>query len=71
MEFKLEDYEIFISKLDELHVEIEILRNNEYIMGSTSINFLDISNFIRKKITQNEIKEFGYCRFSIIKIESS
>lgn len=65
MHFNIEDYDIFISKYDEINVEVEIKRKGQYIIGCFTINILNMSEKIKEIIKSNELSTFGYIRFDL------
>jgi len=64
VEFSIGDYRIWVSKpfRDVELVEVEILRNDDCIVASTTVSIFELSDFLLKTIKENEMYEFGYCR---------
>jgi hypothetical protein len=63
--YKIEDYEISITQYNENLVEISVMQNNEFIVGTFTVSILNMSDKIKKIIKYNELCIFGYMRFEL------
>lgn len=64
MEFRIEDYQVYVSRYNENTVEIEIKREENFLFSFT-VNLLIMSDEIKKVIKKNELATFGYVRFNL------